>query len=114
MTATIVMPALVRRYLLATGWTAEQFGDRLAWTRPDGSSCWSSVDAVPVMLNAAPPLRADEYGARLGMLAAAEMDLETVRSGIRDYASTLEMAAYAKIRRAGVDPEAWEKARQHD
>lgn len=111
--STIITPALVRRYLLASGWTVEQIGDRLAWTRPDGSSCWSTLGGVPVMLNAAPPLRADEYGARLGMLAAAEdahrkaMALDAVaprrRFLLREASELVELA--------GVYPEAWEEAK---
>lgn len=94
----IITPALVRRYLIATGQVPEELRvfDALVTGEEalDGFLQDFEIDCPA-----------------LGMLAAAEMDLEVVRSGIRDYAATLELAAYAKVRRAGVDPEAWEKAR---
>ena len=112
----IITPDLVRRYLIATGWTVEPIEDRLAWTRPDGSSCWSSLGCVPVMLAAAPPLRADEYGARLGMLAAAEDLLERSReyfaSGDSLLGTSKAADGYRFLATIGVDPGAWEKARE--
>ncbi len=106
----IITPELVRRYLIATGWTVEPIENRLVWTRPDGSSCWSSLGCVPAMLNAAPPLRADEYGARLGMLAAAEELLSVAAQSNEAKMARANSAEYL-TRTAGVDPAAWEKAR---
>ena len=114
MTPTIT-PELVRRYLLATGWTvADDEWCGRNWFPPDERrsvpDTWIEVD----------PLNADMLGriaggqgmsfglvARLGMLAAADMLLNGfVRPWTSWPSEALDM-----ICRVDVDPAAWEKAR---
>lgn len=103
---SIITPALVRRYLIAMGWTQDPKG----WIR-DGRTLPNSSLRHPEI----PGPRAvawcantsvDDTCARLGMLAAAEMAKPIGVSTSKERALYVGM-----IEAAGVDPEAWEKAR---
>ena len=114
----IITPALVRRYLLATGWTLDPSGeywDRSEETIPPDGNTWMRADSVQACLDGEEHPELDR--ARLGMLAAAEMVREeaqgyevksTDEDGPRE--ALLDVASKF-IEAAGVDPKAWEKAR---
>lgn len=112
---SIITPALVRRYLIATGWTVGERGFLVKRASQVGLfEAMTPFDLDREIQSIATLERSSrsEVAARLGMLAAAEMNLELVRvDGIRDVGSAIELRAFAMMRAAGVDPEAWEKAR---
>lgn len=114
----IITPALVRRYLIATGWTEGEAGHYVhpalnAGLQPSPGS-WNLPG--PVALAAAMSITVDVLGSRLGMLAAAEMlrasfaaewapgEDESVERFVRGEIRGMTLAA-------SVHPEAWEKAR---
>lgn len=122
----IITPTLVRRYLLAMGYRRVPWG----WTRrKPGLHEWTATEAgfhhVDDLVTLIERAAADGGGiahelcARLGMLAAAEKlraafeanwapgEEEGVEHFVRG-----EIRGY--ILAAGLTPEAWEEAKQHD
>lgn len=121
-TAPIITPALVRRYLLATGWTVDPDG---TWRnhglhaahQPSGP--WNMVGPIAVAREMG--INRDELMARLGMLAAAERLHERVTHMERPGANLtsfgvslmeeLDREAEELAKAAGLTPEAWEEAK---
>ena len=104
----IITPALVRRYLLATGWTLDPSGeywDRSEETIPPDGNAWRRADSVQACLDGEEHPELDR--ARLGMLAAAEMLI-----GDRATLVTWDCQALDMIRAAGVEPKEWAKVRE--
>lgn len=109
---SIITPALVRRYLIATGWALGERGFLVKRASQVGLfEAMTPFDLDREIQSIATLERSSrsEVAARLGMLAAAEMYRDTLAS-----ASTTanERAFYVQaIESAGVDPEVWEKVR---
>mgnify|MGYP003443008247 FL=1 len=103
-----IAPALVRRYLLATGWEDAPRGFLVKYASQVGLfEAMTPFDLDREIQSIATLERSSrsDVAARLGMLTAAEMG-KPVGGTVRE--RTLYFAIVAA---AGVDPEAWEKAR---
>ena len=111
----IVTPALVRQYLLATGWTVGERGFLVKSTRQVGLfEAMTAYDIDHEIDKVAHMERSSrsEMAARLGMLAAAEMLIAVApNAATGGERSTLLVQARHLVEAASVDPEAWEKAR---
>ena len=137
MSAPIITPALVRRYLKATGWTLGTDG---WWTGtnergeagcgfPDAWITRDPYDADVLARTAGSLSRTLQLCARLGMLTAAEIlfaraaklepstsldgsyDAAKKRIAEKREAEILRDEAERLVEHAGVDPKAWEAAR---
>jgi hypothetical protein len=110
----IIAPALVRRYLRATGWVLEASG---SWTDPDERWVITASEVEKPMTGLAP-----RHLVNLGLCVAAEDAMKQARAIEADETLTADCCAQcvrievnARAARyfewAGVDPAKWEASR---
>lgn len=127
----LITVALVQRFLLAKGWRRVDCATHPhdpAWERNDGERMLGINGGVPQMDAVANFERVprDELAARLGLcVAASQLDhrLATIKQSLSTAAdervaehlsllsTVIEVERDEYLRKAGVDPEAWKRAR---